>query len=542
LVGVNAATVGGLGPGGLWQTGGNAGITPGLNYLGTSDNQPLELKVNGARAWRFEPNSAGAPNVIGGAAFNAVGPGLVGSTIGGGGATSYFGIFSYTNRIDADFGVIGGGIDNWIQTYAQYSTIGGGQGNLVGTNSNYGAIAGGYGNIIETNSLFSFIGGGVGNDIQANASDSTVGGGEFNSIQANADHSTIGGGHFNSIQFGATNSTIGGGIQNTVASNSPSVTIAGGVANTASGHYAVVGGGYANSANVFSTIGGGSGNTNNSTWGTIAGGGVNFIEGYNGYSYATIGGGGSNSILGANEASTIAGGEHNLIQGGGRGSFIGSGERNNIQYAATDSVIAGGTNNTIGTNASSGTISGGTANTINNTAGYAVIGGGNNNAIWANGNAGAIGGGSLNVVAGHFATIPGGYANYALGAYSFSAGRDAIAQNDGSFVWADSQAGDFADTGPNQFLIRASGGVGIGVTSPSAALDVAGSMRASGPTRNGSEGGTSEAPNPAGLVVRRINSTSTPSARLSPEPTRGLLYAMERRAGCSWSFRVISAK
>src|SRR3974390_1505051 len=56
LVGVNAATVGGLGPGGLWQTAGNAGTTPGVSYLGTSDNQPLELKVNGGRALRFEPN------------------------------------------------------------------------------------------------------------------------------------------------------------------------------------------------------------------------------------------------------------------------------------------------------------------------------------------------------------------------------------------------------------------------------------------------------------------------------------------------------
>ena len=40
-------------------------------------------------------------------------------------------------------------------------------------------------------------------------------------------------------------------------------------------------------------------------------------------------------------------------------------------------------------------------------------------------------------------------------------------------MWADSQAADFVSTAANQFLIRASGGVGIGTTTPSAAaLDV----------------------------------------------------------------------
>jgi hypothetical protein len=121
----------------------------------------------------------------------------------------------------------------------------------------------------------------------------------------------------------------------------------------------------------------------------------------------------------------------------------------------------------------------------------------------------AGGGGSLNVVAGQSATIPGGYNNYAGGLYRFAAGQSARAENTGSFVWADSQVLPFADTGPNQFLIRAGGGVGIGVNGPTAAIDIAGSMRASGLLRNGSEAGTSEAPSPAGLVVRRINSTSS---------------------------------
>ena len=50
---------------GLWQATGNAGTTPGRSFLGTSDNQPLEFKVNGQRALRLEPNAT-SPNVIGG--------------------------------------------------------------------------------------------------------------------------------------------------------------------------------------------------------------------------------------------------------------------------------------------------------------------------------------------------------------------------------------------------------------------------------------------------------------------------------------------
>ena len=40
----------------FWRLAGNAGTPPGVNFLGTTDNQPLELKVNGARVLRLEPN------------------------------------------------------------------------------------------------------------------------------------------------------------------------------------------------------------------------------------------------------------------------------------------------------------------------------------------------------------------------------------------------------------------------------------------------------------------------------------------------------
>ncbi len=47
LSNVNAATLGGLGAGGFWQTGGNAGTSPGVNFLGTTDNQALEILAGG---------------------------------------------------------------------------------------------------------------------------------------------------------------------------------------------------------------------------------------------------------------------------------------------------------------------------------------------------------------------------------------------------------------------------------------------------------------------------------------------------------------
>ncbi|UCG33753.1 MAG: hypothetical protein JSU68_03780 [Phycisphaerales bacterium] len=62
-----------------------------------------------------------------------------------------------------------------------------------------------------------------------------------------------------------------------------------------------------------------------------------------------------------------------------------------------------------------------------------------------------------------------------------AAGRHAKALHDGSFVSADSTAGDFESTAVDQFLIRASNGVGIGTDSPTHQLTVAGDARIDGP-------------------------------------------------------------
>ena len=75
-----------LAPNAAWRTTGNAGTNPGTNFLGTTDNQPLIVKVHAIPALRIEPTS-GTPNLIGGYAGNFASSGVRGATIAGGGGS-----------------------------------------------------------------------------------------------------------------------------------------------------------------------------------------------------------------------------------------------------------------------------------------------------------------------------------------------------------------------------------------------------------------------------------------------------------------------
>lgn len=391
-----------------WALAGNAGTTPGVNYVGTSDNQPLELKANGLRVMRFEPNTNGAPNVIGGP-NNFVRPGTVGATIGGGGSTNYstgvLGIgLSASNSIRSDFGVVGGGLANSIQSNSLYSVMSGGFNNSIGANSGDAFLGGGNQNVINSNSISTVLGGGDQNAIDSFSPFATLGGGGVNYILRNSASATIGGGEYNQISTNDDHVFIGGGRANLVLNDSRSASISGGSNNVASGVAATIGGGAMNRVgNDFATIGGGLMNTNMGLWSTI--------------------GGGAGNRLTANYYGTIAGGSYNQLT---------------FDY---------------------GTIGGGLQNT--NTASVATVGGGQQN--WAGGGA---------------STIPGGSQNTATGDYSFAAGWLAKAQDYGTFVWADGSGTAFSSTGPNQFLIRASGGVGINTNNPGGAgLSVVGGIR-----------------------------------------------------------------
>lgn len=209
----------------------------------------------------------------------------------------------------------------------------------------------------------------------------------------------------------------------------------------------------------------------------------NVINGYSGNSVAsgiygaTIGGGGS-SGTGNNRVRAIYG-----TVGGGQNNQVGD---NFVPASRSYSTVGGGGGNTASGDYS--TIAGGRTNTAN---GYAtVVSGGDTNV--ASGSTSAIGGGNFNTASGDSSTVPGGVFNTASGSYSFAAGFKAKAINQGAFVWGDSTNSDFSSTANNQFLIRASGGVGIGTNAPVSMLhlrrDAAGAL---GPTltlMNGSGG------------------------------------------------------
>jgi hypothetical protein len=189
-----------------WNTLGNAGNTPGLNFLGTTDNQALQFRVNNRRV----------------------------------GFYGFFGV--------AESPIV---INGWEEniTLSQGSVIAGG-GSSSGANvgfSNYGTISGGRGNVVGENNVL--------------ADGATVSGGVSN--QARAAHSVVGGGLLNLA--GGRTSTISGGSNNTVTASLG--TIAGGDNNTAGGMAVVSGGDFNEATGGLATIPGG---RNNKATGTLS--------------------------------------------------------------------------------------------------------------------------------------------------------------------------------------------------------------------------------------------------------------------------------
>ncbi len=187
--------------GNAWGITGNAGTTPGTQFLGTTDNQPLEFKVNNQRALRIEPTVSGLPNIIWGSAANTVEGGVQAATIAGGNRN--------TIRGNASYSTIGGGVFNTIGLNSFYATIGGGDHNNIGSNSLSATIAGGQGNAIGWNSSYATIAGGYGNNIGLNSSYATIAGGHGNTTGWNSRFATIAGGYNNF----ATNLAFAAGTQ-----------------------------------------------------------------------------------------------------------------------------------------------------------------------------------------------------------------------------------------------------------------------------------------------------------------------------------------
>ena len=134
----NADTVDGQHAGAFWTQGGNS--YGALGTLGTNDNNALELKANGGRVLRLEPNAT-SPNLIGGYSGNTVTAGAYGATIGGGGDSAS------PNRVTDNYGTVGGGRDNWAGDDAGTTddrpgaTVGGGESNFA--DGSYATVGGG---------------------------------------------------------------------------------------------------------------------------------------------------------------------------------------------------------------------------------------------------------------------------------------------------------------------------------------------------------------------------------------------------------------
>jgi len=457
--------------GDFWKLTGNAGTSPPTNFLGTTDDTPLELWVNNLRAFRLEP--ASSPNIIAGYYGNNISSGLRGATISGGGASGHI------NSVTQPYGTVGGGHTNTASGFG--ATVGGGTDSIA--DADYATISGG-GPVLPDNPAtgnrvfdnYGTVGGGGNNGAGSYNSDAedawyaTVGGGRSN--KASDDYATVGGGWENksladyaTISGGTVNrvydnyGTVGGGWNNGAGSDNGDAedawyaTVGGGRTNKAKANYTTVGGGAGNEARaIYATVGGGWENKAFADYATISGGGLvdpddldtgNRVFG----SYGTVSGGGDN------RAGWIYRGVYATV-GGGRGN----------QAMESYSTVGGGDHNVVTDNY--GTVGGGGDNMAGNGGWtmddsiYATVGGGSGNK--AEGGYTTVGGGGANLASGAAATVPGGWHNAAVGNYSMAGGFKAKANHNGCFVWSDApswNSPEFASTNNHEFAVRCTGGV-----------------------------------------------------------------------------------
>lgn len=232
-----------------WTLGGNAGTNPSTQFVGTTDNVPLELRVNSQRALRIERVQATVgttiytgPNALGGDPLNSITAGATMATIGGGGGThgGPFPTVNKPNRVTDVGGTVSGGWNNQAGDGAGtlddhgFGSVGGGENNAA--SGRWSTVGGGLDNLASY--YYAAVGGGRGN--RATRFNTTVAGGGSN--LASFEFATVGGGEANRAT-GYT-STVPGGVGN-IASGSYSAawgwgSVAGGDYSLALGRRAVV--------------------------------------------------------------------------------------------------------------------------------------------------------------------------------------------------------------------------------------------------------------------------------------------------------------
>ncbi len=425
-----------LASGGSWKLAGNAGTT-GSDFLGTTDNQPLNLRVNNARSLRLEPASDGtnpSPNVIGGTADNSVTAGVLSATIGGGGRGTPSDPAS-ANRVTDNQGTVGGGANN---------QAGDGAGTV------------------------------------ADRTLATVGGGSNNS--ATGQSATVGGG-FSGIASG-NRATVGGGNSNIASGDR--ATVPGGSSNTAQGNFSLAAGrdAQANHPGAFVWADSRSfifPSTAQDQFSVRSTGGARLVSAIDGSGNPAsglelpAGGSGWSTLVNGQPFDIRVNGSRGLrIDPASDGGFlspnvIGGVADNTVTPGVFAATIGGGgrifnsdpstANKVLG---SFGTIGGGGGNEVGDAAAinpvmFGTVAGGVSNR--ASGSSATVGGGISNTASGPQSAVPGGSSNTASAAESFAAGRRAKSNHNGAFVWADSNNLDFASTAQNQFSVRSTGGV-----------------------------------------------------------------------------------
>ena len=310
------------GGGNAWLIGGNAGTTYGTNFLGTTDNQGLHIRVNNSPVCTFFPNGGDAPCIVGGHPDNAWKLGTYGVTISGGGGPSaaaernvawdsqctigggWANVVGYDdgNLEDQGWATVGGGNAN--EARADHSTIGGGNQNEIYVSSPHGFIGGGWVNqIVSQEGLLDFdiggeevICGGRWNYIQESPI-AFIGGGSENKVYADA--GIVVGGGSNEVQSG-WGGIILGGFEHTV--NGDASTVLGGDHCDIVGEDSVAGGQDCDiDGNQCFVFGIGNDVEDDCDWSSILGGSSNIIR---------------NTSRESGARAVIAGGTDNIIDGG----------------------------------------------------------------------------------------------------------------------------------------------------------------------------------------------------------------------------------
>lgn len=436
---------------------------------------------------------------------NSIGTAGYGSYIGGG----------YNNRINQQAAVIAGGgyntvdavassvvggVYNTIDQWAYYSSIFGGNNNFIGESSQYSTILGGYADTIAANTLHSYLVG-----INSNLTqDSTfmidlpyirfgneVDGYRFPAVDGLADQvlATDGSGNLswvdqsggggsggwvddgNTIRLETQTDRVGIGVTNPYDKLEVDGNIVGsgsiviGWGHTAGGSYSSISGGSTNTTLAqYAFIGSGQDNKVDANNSGIVGGWKNYV----GNTYAVVGGGYADSVF--SQYGGILSGYSNTagVDGGfSPGAFIGGGRSN--KALAPYSVIAGGYGNTVSGSYSS--ILGGNANNIQSGADHSVLFGY---------------GSTLTQDSTFMVDLPGIRFGDESTGYLFPSsdgvsGQVMSTDGSGQLSWVDmgggGGSGGWADDGTVVRLETDTDNVGIGLSNPTAKLDIYGDLK-----------------------------------------------------------------